>query len=142
MSNRLHKRTKYGAKAAYRCLACDADPGPQEKRRPLKRRTCMACGEAGHIHHFDSAIEARRWDVLRQRERLGLIRELRPHPKYLLELNGVQIGTYEADSVYYQDGLIVAEDVKGVDTEVSQIKRALVKAIYSVDVRVVRRAGE
>ena len=70
---------------------------------------------------FDSMAEARRWRDLQWLQRGGVIRGLQRQVKYLLvpaqydencKLLEREIG-YVADFVYYENGQIVVEDVKG-----------------------------
>lgn len=68
------------------------------------------------IRHASTA-EARRWDVLKMIERAGAIRDLQRQVTFPLLVNGVQIGKYVADFVYYwPNSDRVIEDVKGVET--------------------------
>lgn len=50
--------------------------------------------------------------------------------------NGRRV-TYRADFAYVEDGVRVVEDVKGTDTRVSALKRAVLEAEYGIVVRVV-----
>ena len=70
---------------------------------------------------FDSMAEARRWRDLQWLQRGGVIRGLQRQVKYLLvpaqydencKLLEREIG-YVADFVYYENGQLVVEDVKG-----------------------------
>lgn len=71
---------------------------------------------ADGIKH-DSKAEANRWEALKLMERAGEIRNLQRHVIFPLLVGGVQIGKYEADTVYEtKDGVRVIEDVKGVRT--------------------------
>ena len=67
------------------------------------------------IRH-DSKAEAARWEELKIKERIGEISNLERHVPFPLMVNGIQIGKYEADSVYIENGKRVIEDVKGVRT--------------------------
>lgn len=62
---------------------------------------------------FDSKKEAKRYGELRTLQRAEIIRDLRVHPKYKLEVNGELVTTYKPDFDYLQDNTIVVEDVKG-----------------------------
>lgn len=68
---------------------------------------------------FDSKIEAGRWQALRMLERAGAIRDLVRQVRFPLKVNGVTIGHYVADFVYWwPNGDRVIEDVKGHQTEI------------------------
>lgn len=111
---------------------------------------------------FASRKEAKRYGELRLLERAGDIRGLRVQPRYPIVINGQPVKypsgralVYVADFSYYdvKRGATVVEDVKGIrktprapgvkkprhegtDTDASQIKRALVEAIYGIRVEV------
>ncbi len=81
---------------------------------------------------FASEAEARRYGQLCLFVRAGEIRALKVHPKYLLQEAFTDAGgkrwsaiNYVADFEYYENGQIVVEDVKGVETAVWRIKRKL-----------------
>ena len=106
---------------------------------------------------FDSKREAQRWSVLKVRERIGEIRNLDRQVKFPIEVDGKpirirskrypkgRIVSYFADFAYEERQDIetecevwsyIIEDVKGHDTPLSRLKRALVEAIYGVEVKV------
>lgn len=67
---------------------------------------------------FDSKAEAGRWQTLRMLERVGGISRLERQVVFPLLVNGVAIGKYRADFVYYwPNNERVIEDVKGHQTE-------------------------
>ena len=87
-------------------------------------------------HQFDSKAEGLRYMVLRERQRAGEINNLRLHPKYPLEINGVLVCRYEGDFLY-QVTLTerwVLEDVKGVKTAVYRLKKKLLRAVHGIDI--------
>lgn len=50
---------------------------------------------------------------------------------YPFVINGLKIATYRADFVvYYGDGRVQIEEVKGVETDVFKLKAKLMKALY------------
>ncbi len=53
---------------------------------------------------FDSQAEATRFRELQLLERAGEIEVLLHHPRFALVVNGVKIGTYEADAGYIDHG--------------------------------------
>lgn len=89
---------------------------------------------------FASKAEARRYGQLKLLEKDGKIDRLELQPSYVLTVNGVKVATYRADFQYIEignDGYAkakVVEDVKGVRTPVYKMKRALVKALYGIDI--------
>lgn len=87
---------------------------------------------------FDSDLEAKRWQHLRIRQRLGEIRNLRRQVRFRLEVNGVHVCDYIADHVYeMSDGEGVVEDAKGVLTKDFVIKRKLMRACLGIDILLV-----
>ncbi len=101
---------------------------------------------------FDSLREFGRWKELKLLERAGEISDLRVHPKFPLMCGTVDIkirsGRYHGGRKisYYADFSYIdkktheriVEDVKGVDTAISRLKRGIVEAQYGVQVVIVR----
>lgn len=93
---------------------------------------------------FDSRREGKRWLDLMLLERAGQISgltrqvpfELAPGCKLLGEKRARPAVRYYADFVYSSptDGIVV-EDVKGLDTPLSRLKRHLMKTVHGIDVR-------
>jgi Protein of unknown function (DUF1064) len=89
---------------------------------------------------FASGAEAERYRQLRTLETEGQIRSLRTQRVFPLAWNGVQLGTYRADFEYLvvcprvHDEYCVVEDVKGLVTDIFDLKKRLVRAQYGVDV--------
>jgi len=93
-------------------------------------KKCSAFG-----NKFDSKAEMNRYLVLREQSIKGIISELKLQPKYLLQdkytstLNGIKknIGAinYIADFEYIKDGVLIAEDVKGMKTSTYTLKMKL-----------------
>ncbi len=94
---------------------------------------CRSCGEVSPIR-FASQAEARRYDALRQEERLGLIRDLRLQEAFPIEVRGKKICVWLADFSYRRGDILTVEDVKGVRTPVYRIKKKLVEAIFGIKV--------
>lgn len=97
---------------------------------------------------FDSQAEARRYGQLMILQRAGRISGLTRQVAFELargvKLHGEKRARppvrYVADFVYSdptQPGIII-EDVKGMDTPLSRLKRHLMKTVHGLDVRVVR----
>lgn len=95
---------------------------------------------------FDSKREAGRYTELKLLERIGEIDALSVHPVYTLvdafECRGVRERAikYIGDFQYIENGNLVCEDVKGVQTKVFMIKRKLFLLRYGekIELRIVR----
>lgn len=96
---------------------------------------------------FDSGREASRYVALRALLSTGLISglemqvcyELAPKAKLDGDLRARPRIRYFVDFQYRTKcGQVVCEDVKGMDTAVSRMKRHLMKTVHGVDVRVIR----
>ena len=85
---------------------------------------------------FDSQAEARRYGELKLMEREGKIDGLVLQPRFPLTVNGVKIGTYVGDFLFYdkERQVTTVEDVKGVPTPVYRIKRRLMQAIHGIEI--------
>jgi len=84
---------------------------------------------------FASKKEAARYQELKLLEKAGEISDLRTHPVFRLEINGVLICKYEADFSYRDwQGLPITEDVKGVRTPIYKLKKKLMRAIYGIEI--------
>ncbi len=86
---------------------------------------------------FDSKLEADFYQRLKPLVKTGKIKELKIHPRYLLQegfsKNGKHFNPiyYVADfEVTYDDGVTVIYDTKGIRTEVYKIKRKLFEYRY------------
>jgi len=85
---------------------------------------------------FDSIAEAERYKELRLLLYAGEISDLKFHPVFPLEINGVYLGSYEADYSYIERGKPIVEDKKGAKTAVFSMKKKLLKALYGIDIRI------
>lgn len=87
---------------------------------------------------FDSRAEARRYFVLKARQERGEISGLQVHPSWPLEVNGVKLGRYSGDFVYWDNerGASVVEDVKSKPTRTRDyvLRRKLMLALHGVTV--------
>ena len=96
---------------------------------------------------FASKREAKRYGELKLLERAGVISALELQPKFKLGTDEAPVliksdrypngrrAVYLADFRYqWPVGNIVVEDVKGIDTPLSRLKRAVVEAQYSVEI--------
>lgn len=92
---------------------------------------------------FDSKKEAGRYVDLKLLQRAGKISGLTVDKKllrYPFVVNGIKVCTYVADFRYVENGVEVIEDVKGNATaglSMFKAKKALMKACYNIDVRVI-----
>jgi hypothetical protein len=109
-----------------------------------------------HIHgiRFDSAKEGKRYLELKIMERAGEITALELQPRYNLVIDAAPVRYtspskaggkasnrviyYKADFQYRnKEGNLVVEDVKGVDTAASKLKRALVEHMYRIKIDII-----
>lgn len=100
----------------YRCNGCGIH------HKGDKPAQCMGCGRMD-LTKFDSIGEANRYATLLLRQRAGEISGLEAHvpfPLMTIGRNGLpcKFASYEADFVYFEDGVRVLEDFKsagGID---------------------------
>jgi hypothetical protein len=92
-------------------------------------------------YSFDSQAEARYYQQLKLRQKVGEIDSLAVHPTIKVQNGGVKICNVILDFYFWdrRTNKNCYVDVKGVDTAVSRLKRKLVKAFYNIDVEVVRK---
>lgn len=83
---------------------------------------------------FHSKKEAKRYEVLRDMLRDGLISDLRLQKSYQITIDGNKICRYIADFVYVKDNQVIVEDVKGKLTDVYKLKKKLMKACLNIDI--------
>jgi hypothetical protein len=86
-------------------------------------------------HKFDSKKEMNRYRQLKILEDAKVIHGLKVHLMYPLIVNGCKIADYEADFVYYEQGMLVVEDVKGFKTPVYGIKKKLMFALFDIIIK-------
>nr|WP_278434289.1 DUF1064 domain-containing protein [Brucella anthropi] len=89
---------------------------------------------------FDSKAEARYYAQLKQREKAGEVHSVELQRPYVLSVDGFLIATYKADFSFWDH---VEErqrviDVKRVVTPVFRLKQKMMKAIYGIDIEVVK----
>lgn len=95
---------------------------------------------------FDSKAEANRYIELKMLEKARKISDLELQPKFELQEKytnnkgeKVRAITYKADFCYIENGKLVVEDVKGVETKEFKIKRKLFENKYrDIDFRLVK----
>jgi hypothetical protein len=112
-------------------------PVPPPKAKPTKYRNRPFRDAAGVYWH--SRKEYRHWLVLRAAEAAGLIRGLRRQVRYRLTVNGIEVGAYVADFVFFdsETGRTVIQDVKSEVTRklsLYKIKSKLMEACYGIQV--------
>lgn len=105
---------------------------------------------------FDSRREAARYRELKLLHRAGEITEPELQPKYPLKVYqpdgtyrdvkirstgypGGRTASYTADFRYLdkRKGCQIVEDVKGMDTTASRLRRAVVEAIYRIEITLI-----
>lgn len=93
-------------------------------------------------HTFDSKIEGNRYAQLKLLERAKEIKALGIHPVYPLKVNGVLIGNYKPDFVFFEGGRQIVEDVKGMVTEAASLRMRVFMACYPThELRIVDKGG-
>ena len=83
---------------------------------------------------FASKREAKRYGELKIELLAGVITDLELQKPCSLNVNGVHICDYIADFVYRRNGAQITEDAKGKATELYRIKKALMRAIYGIEI--------
>ena len=85
---------------------------------------------------FDSKWEAKRYSLLKIREKAGEISDLKLQVSFPLIINDIKVATYISDFTYYDliNNSKVVEDSKGFLTPEYKIKKKLMKAIFDIDV--------
>ena len=92
---------------------------------------------------FQSEWELKRWGELKMMRLAGMIRGLRRQVEYKLVVQYITIGKYIADFEYVDAAKgVVVEDTKSEATEALEsfrMKKALMMAIYGIDVSVIMK---
>jgi len=120
-------------------------PPPQRVSRPRRAKRTEVDGII-----FDSLGEARRYRELTLLAIAGEIRNLAPHPKLNLVINGRKIGRgyitldfeyQEKRVIYGRDFWVtVYEDYKPVVTRESKVRIQIAEAIHDIDIRITTNA--
>jgi len=89
---------------------------------------------------FDSKAEHARYQQLKLLQKAGKIGHITVHPRYEINPWGERICIVELDFSYpdWETHLVVIEDVKGVDTALSRLKRKLVEGQHGFQVSVIK----
>ena len=88
------------------------------------------------MYVFDSIAESKRYKELALLEKAEQIKGLRLQPKFLLQESFKKNGKthrkieYIADFMYIENGKIIIEDVKGMETDVFKLKRKIFEYKY------------
>lgn len=88
------------------------------------------------MYVFDSVAESKRYKELAILEKAGKIKGLKLQPKFLLQEGFRKNGKtyrkieYIADFMYIENGKVIIEDVKGMETEVFKLKRKIFEHKY------------
>lgn len=88
---------------------------------------------------FHSKAEANRYLVLKNMQREGVISNLKLQPEWLITWGTEKICKVILDFAYIKDNRWIYEDVKGVDTALSKLKRKLVQAQHGIGVTLVMK---
>jgi len=86
---------------------------------------------------YDSKKEAGRARELDLWLKTGEITGLERQVKFPIIINGVKVFTYIADFTYYYKGQQVIEDVKGMRTQIFNLKKKCVEAQYGVKINLI-----
>lgn len=87
---------------------------------------------------FHSAKESRRYRELKILEAAGEIRQLLLQPRFKIKIDGQLVCTYVGDFQYTtKEGKYITEDVKGMDTPLSKLKRKLLLITQGIDVVII-----
>lgn len=87
---------------------------------------------------FDSKRESQHYVHLKIREKAGEIYNLELQPVYQIIIGDMKICKVIPDFRYVESNVTVVEDVKGMDTAISRLKRKLVKAVHGVDIVIIK----
>ena len=88
------------------------------------------------MYVFDSIAESKRYKELALLEKAGQIKGLELQPKFLLQEGFKKNGKtyrkieYIADFMYIENGKVIIEDVKGMETDVFKLKRKMFEYKY------------
>ena len=97
------------------------------------------------MYVFDSIAESKRYKELSLLEKAGQIKGLKLQPKFLLQEGFKKNGKtyrkieYIADFMYIENGKVIIEDVKGMETDVFKLKRKMFEYKYpGFELRIVK----
>lgn len=86
---------------------------------------------------FDSKKEALRYMVLKSYEQKNTIQDLQLQVPFVLidKSKYGRVIKYIADFVYYENGQMIVEDVKGVKTDVYKLKKRMLAEKYGIEIK-------
>ena len=88
---------------------------------------------------FASRRERNRFSELKILQRAGHISKLTAHPKFVLLVDGGSfVGTYTPDSLYFENGELIIEDVKSPATQKNSLyrwKKRHMKGQFGITIR-------
>lgn len=97
------------------------------------------------MYVFDSIAESRRYKELKLLEKAGKIQNLELQPHFLIQEAFKKNGRtfrkieYIADFKYIENGKIIVEDVKGIQTDVFKLKHKLFEKKYpDLELRIIK----
>ena len=111
--------------------ASSASPQPQARTSPATRSKYRNIATKG----FSSKREYARHQALLLLQQAGRIADLRTQVPFRIEINGMLVCKYVADSVYREGGLLVVEDCKGYRTPIYRLKAKLMRAALGITIR-------
>jgi hypothetical protein len=89
---------------------------------------------------FDSTKESLRYLELKTMQKANLIRALKIHPRYPIEVQGRHIAFYEADFFYFdcEKQRWIIEDCKGMKSgaayQMFKLKKKLIETLYTFEI--------
>jgi len=84
---------------------------------------------------FDSIKECNRYKQLLLMQKAGEVVKIELQPRYDIIINSNFCGFYKADfKLYYSDGRIDIEDVKGMKLPIYNLKKKIVEAMYNIKI--------
>ena len=93
---------------------------------------------------FDSKMEYRRYQELKLLQQARKLYDLKVHPFWPINVNGVpNVCKVVADFEYFLGTYRkqVVEDVKGKDNALSKLKRKLLKAAHGIDIILIKKVS-
>ena len=97
------------------------------------------------MHVFDSIAESERYKKLALLEEAGKIENLQLQPRFILQDSFKKNGKtyrkieYVADFMYKENGQVIVEDVKGIQTDVFKLKHKLFEKKYpELELRIIK----
>lgn len=116
----------------------DQGGAPKKQARVKGYKRTVSSGRA-----YDSKREAIHGEMLILSEKRGFIKDLIFQPKFPFKKKGLDVLTPTGRTRYYRadfsfievkTGKYIVQDVKGMRTQLYELKRDLVKAIYGIEI--------